>query len=144
MECCQNCGRAIGDLETAHVHQDHVVCLECMTILSRGSAPAIIEDLARPFGPKPKPPLFSFEKIVFVPQQTIKLVLFDKDTGQVQSKVINVDGGLSATFIITTIEKGLGVKVQKIAILERQWIQTTEMTGLEQAAVGLGILSLLR
>src|SRR3989442_481999 len=33
-EFCQNCGRAIGKLETPRVHEQHVVCAECWGRLS--------------------------------------------------------------------------------------------------------------
>jgi hypothetical protein len=34
MEQCKNCGRAIGNLEPAHVFQGHVVCAACFERLS--------------------------------------------------------------------------------------------------------------
>lgn len=33
MEVCENCGRNIGKLETAHIHDDHIVCSECVSRL---------------------------------------------------------------------------------------------------------------
>lgn len=38
MEKCANCERAIGNLETPHVHEGHVVCEQCA--VSLGSRPA--------------------------------------------------------------------------------------------------------
>ena len=39
--CCANCGRAIGSLETAYPWQDHLVCQECHTRLSAASATGV-------------------------------------------------------------------------------------------------------
>lgn len=43
METCENCGRAIGKLETPHLHGEHVVCLECKQRLS-----APVESISAP------------------------------------------------------------------------------------------------
>lgn len=40
MEKCANCDRTIGNLETPHVHNGHVVCVECKSKLR----PIVIDD----------------------------------------------------------------------------------------------------
>lgn len=39
MEVCKNCGRAIGNLETPHVYQGHIVCAACAAILDAPAKP---------------------------------------------------------------------------------------------------------
>lgn len=34
-ECCANCGRRIGKLETPHIYEQHVVCADCISSLNR-------------------------------------------------------------------------------------------------------------
>jgi hypothetical protein len=34
LEKCENCSRSIGNLETAHVFESHIVCEECLSRLS--------------------------------------------------------------------------------------------------------------
>ena len=36
---CENCGRSIGNLETPHVWQDHVVCADCIKRLETAKVP---------------------------------------------------------------------------------------------------------
>lgn len=43
MEKCSNCERKIGNLEAAHVYQDHTVCLDCYTKLTGRATPQTIE-----------------------------------------------------------------------------------------------------
>jgi hypothetical protein len=33
-ETCDNCGRTIGKLEAAHIHNGHIVCVECIQRLT--------------------------------------------------------------------------------------------------------------
>jgi hypothetical protein len=42
METCENCGRAIGNLETPNVHDGHVVCAKCKAILQPETAMQLI------------------------------------------------------------------------------------------------------
>src|SRR6266498_4896551 len=30
LDACENCGRTIGKLETAHIHDGHIVCADCI------------------------------------------------------------------------------------------------------------------
>lgn len=59
-ETCANCGAAIGNLETAHVWNDHVVCGPCSQRLGTASAPAAaVEPIpyASPGTPPPPGPI---------------------------------------------------------------------------------------
>ena len=55
MEKCDNCGAAIGDLETPHVWNNHVVCQTCHIKLNAGSA-AVPLPPATPIPPTPPIP----------------------------------------------------------------------------------------
>lgn len=50
-EICENCGRAIGKLETAHVHGDHVVCGECQNRLVLAAQPVSAIPVVRAMAP---------------------------------------------------------------------------------------------
>ena len=38
-ETCENCGKLIGTLETAHLWKDHIVCAECRQALPKNVSP---------------------------------------------------------------------------------------------------------
>jgi hypothetical protein len=57
MEQCENCGRLIGNLETPHLYNEHIVCATCAQVLT--SAPPA------PTLPAPTPPAPPAEVIVF-------------------------------------------------------------------------------
>jgi ribosome-binding protein aMBF1 (putative translation factor) len=59
LENCENCGRAIGKLEMAHVWSERVVCRECHTRLNTQNAPN-----AFPSKPAPKKGAVSLRKII--------------------------------------------------------------------------------
>jgi hypothetical protein len=48
LETCANCGRTIGNLETPHLHQEHVVCPECYARLAVPAASAASKQRAVP------------------------------------------------------------------------------------------------
>jgi hypothetical protein len=51
LEACENCGRSIGRLESAHVHEGHVVCGECLDRLVPQAVPyAVPVAAAQPIG----------------------------------------------------------------------------------------------
>ena len=46
LEICENCERSIGRLETAHIHNGHIVCADCIRKLSRQPAEPSTEQRA--------------------------------------------------------------------------------------------------
>ncbi len=46
-EICENCGKQIGDLETPHVFQGHIVCTECDKRLRTGGSPPEMPDASK-------------------------------------------------------------------------------------------------
>jgi hypothetical protein len=53
---CENCGREIGKLETAHLWQEHVLCGECYKRLSGGQAVDAAFSSTTPIGRGQSPP----------------------------------------------------------------------------------------
>lgn len=46
-EICENCGRAVGKLETPCVYQEHIVCSDCDTRLRSGISPVGVQPIEK-------------------------------------------------------------------------------------------------
>ncbi|HEV58828.1 MAG TPA: PH domain-containing protein [Phycisphaerales bacterium] len=54
-ETCENCGKQIGDLETPHVFQGHIVCAECDKKLRTGGSPPEMPDASKEYSERKAP-----------------------------------------------------------------------------------------
>ncbi len=103
----------------------------------------IVVDRADPLKPKPKPPMFSVDRIDYQPIQRIKLVLFDPDTSSFASEVVELPNGHPVSSIAAAVERSMGVKVHKITVLQRYWLESNEMSGLMKGLLAVAVYGAL-